>query len=214
MSDETTPACGATTEVGGRSGHRVGVRCILGAGHVAPHESADGVLWRSEGGYATVPIALRDGAFLRGLEAQMADAERARNEDHCRRVYGQGGVDFVKALRELKDQPAQTEAVKADNGKPACDLLPPAALLAVAEVLSHGAAKYGRHNWRSAGGLTWSRLTAALLRHLLAWQRGEDRDGDSGLPHLAHVACCALMLCEYQVAGGGVDDRWRAEAGR
>lgn len=223
----------------------------------------------------------RDGAFLRGLEARMADTEQARREEDCRRVYGQGATIYAPGelvctpngiptpiekacgaedevcvgtevrqekcllpaghgvVHEAMDgvqwrdagglrvfaEPTRlaigrllagpncesaAPAVKADDGKPACDLLPPAALLAVAEVLSHGAAKYGRHNWRFAGGLAWSRLVAALLRHLLAWQRGEDKDGDSGLPHLAHAACCALMLCEYQATGGGTDDRWRA----
>lgn len=100
---------------------------------------------------------------------------------------------------------------KHDQRKPALDLVPPAALEAVAEVLTFGAEKYGRHNWRRSGGLEWSRLQAAALRHLVAFGRGEDLDPESGLPHLAHAGCCVLMLLEYQQGGEGIDDRWRGE---
>ena len=59
------------------------------------------------------------------------------------------------------------DGVKYDDGKPAVDLLDPETLLAVAMVLTYGARKYRAHNWRN--GLSWSRLFAGTMRHLLAF---------------------------------------------
>lgn len=63
----------------------------------------------------------------------------------------------------------------------------------------------GERNWEK--GLAWGRLSGALLRHLWAWMRGEERDPESGLPHLAHMACCALMLLASTLRKVGIDDR-------
>lgn len=99
-------------------------------------------------------------------------------------------------------------AVKHDAGKPQLDLLPALAVFGVGDVLTYGAKKYAAHNWRK--GLAWSRLTAAALRHLLAFMRGEDIDPESGLPHIDHALCCLMFLSEFQKTGGGTDDRWRS----
>lgn len=81
---------------------------------------------------------------------------------------------------------------KYDQGKAPWHLFPFDAAGEVVEVLRLGAEKYGDRNWEK--GIKLSRLFAALMRHLLSWWLGEDRDKESGLPHLAHVACNALML--------------------
>lgn len=98
-----------------------------------------------------------------------------------------------------------TEGVKLDSGKPRLDLLPFDALEDVGAVLHHGAAKYAPRNWEL--GLAWGRLLAAALRHLSAWARGQDTDAESGLPHLAHAACCVLMLLALTRRRIGTDDR-------
>lgn len=59
--------------------------------------------------------------------------------------------------------------------------------------------------------MAWSRLYAALLRHLWAWWRGQDRDPETGLSHLAHVCCCALFLLSYHLRKAGTDDRPETE---
>ncbi len=59
--------------------------------------------------------------------------------------------------------------VKHDQGKPRMDLLDADASEGLAAVLTFGANKYAAYNWR--GGLQYSRLIAALLRHLMAIQR-------------------------------------------
>lgn len=100
------------------------------------------------------------------------------------------------------------EATKHDTNyldKPPMDLLPGKALLEVARVMGFGAQKYEAHNWRK--GMNHSRLTAASLRHIVEYISGEDKDPESELEHLAHAACCILMLIESRVEGYGRDDR-------
>ena len=91
--------------------------------------------------------------------------------------------------------------------KPPLDLLPSAAMEEIAEVFAFGANKYGAYNW--ARGARWGRYFAALLRHVWAWWRGEDRDPESGKSHLAHAGASLLFLMEYQRNGWGTDDRFR-----
>lgn len=101
------------------------------------------------------------------------------------------------------------DARKNDREKLPLDLLPSQALRDVTRVLQHGASKYGRHNWRR--GMEWSRYYSAALRHLLAWNEGEDNDEESGLPHLAHAACSLLFLLEFAYYEHGVDNRHKVE---
>lgn len=84
---------------------------------------------------------------------------------------------------------------KFDSEKTRLDLLPFRALEKVGEVLTYGAKKYEPDNWRHVEGWRW-RYLGAVLRHIFAWQRGERLDPESGLPHLAHAACCVLFLLE------------------
>lgn len=98
-----------------------------------------------------------------------------------------------------------TGAVKADENKPRTDLMPPDALMAVADVLAYGAKKYEPHNWEK--GLEWSRVYAATLRHLYAFWSGEDYDPESEKHHLAHAACNCLMLFELARVHPELDDR-------
>ena len=89
------------------------------------------------------------------------------------------------------------EGRKDDDGKPRWDLLPFKALSSVVDVLTYGARKYGPGNWRKVPRAR-SRYLAAAFRHLVAACRGEACDRESGLPHLAHAACCLLFLIELE----------------
>jgi len=98
---------------------------------------------------------------------------------------------------------------KHDDGKPRMDLLDRHALEEIARVLGFGAQKYAAHNWRR--GISYSRLTAAALRHLHAFNDGEDIDTESGLSHLAHLGCCVMFLLNMQKTRPDLDDRPREE---
>ena len=96
-------------------------------------------------------------------------------------------------------------AVKHDDGKVRLDLLPVAPLWDVARVYTYGASKYAPDNWRK--GMNWSRIYAALQRHLFKFWNGEGIDPESGLPHLAHAAFGVLTLLEYERSRDEFDDR-------
>lgn len=97
--------------------------------------------------------------------------------------------------------------IKHDQEKPPMELLSPVALEAIARVFGAGKVKYGKWNYRE--GMEWSRIIGAAYRHLTAFNRGEDYDPETKIAHLAHLACCAIMLMDYMYYELGTDDRWR-----
>jgi len=111
-------------------------------------------------------------------------------------------------------QPVNTtltgSALKFDSDKLPVNLLSSEALLQTAAVLKFGAEKYAEHNWRK--GFLWSRPLAAAMRHLLAFNAGEDRDPESNLSHLAHAMCCVMFLLEFEKTHPELDDRYKITA--
>jgi hypothetical protein len=99
------------------------------------------------------------------------------------------------------------EAMKFDQDKLPLNLLSTEAMNQTAAVLKFGAQKYAEHNWR--GGFKWSRPLAAAMRHLSAFNDGEDKDPESGLSHLAHAACCIMFLLEFEKTHPELDDRYK-----
>ena len=97
------------------------------------------------------------------------------------------------------------EGLKYDQGKVRMDLLDPYAVEQLAAVLTFGATKYAAWNW--AGGIPYSRLTAALLRHVFAFLKGETNDPESGLNHIAHAMCCCMFILGLSVRKPECDDR-------
>ena len=103
-----------------------------------------------------------------------------------------------------------TGALKFDSDKLPLHLLSTEALNQTAAVLKFGALKYAEHNWRK--GFAWSRPISAALRHITAFNAGEDCDPESGLSHLAHAMCCIMFLLEFEKTHKELDDRWKPEA--
>lgn len=92
------------------------------------------------------------------------------------------------------------EGVKFDYGKVLMGCIPPNAELAVAKVLSFGARKYDRENWRKVDNAEERYLDAAM-RHINADRRGEKTDAESGEDHLAHAVACLLFILELRKVG-------------
>jgi hypothetical protein len=93
-------------------------------------------------------------------------------------------------------------------------LVPVSFIRGTAAVLQYGKRKYAANNWRK--GMAWSEVYSALLRHLTAWQEGEENDVESGLSHLWHAACCLAFLIEYATFRklyGRFDDRFKRPEG-
>lgn len=94
---------------------------------------------------------------------------------------------------------AHVEAIKADAGKLDWSLLPIGASEEIIKVFKFGESKYARGNFLGGGGLAYHRVLNSLLRHTYAFMRGEDKDPESGLSHLAHIGCNVYMLLTYEL---------------
>jgi hypothetical protein len=101
--------------------------------------------------------------------------------------------DIVK-----QSQTATTGGRKFDGDKLEYGLTPPLALKAMVDVLTFGAQKYERDNWKRVPD-SKRRYFDALQRHVWAWKEGESIDPESGKHHLAHAMCCLAFLYEHDV---------------
>jgi hypothetical protein len=119
---------------------------------------------------------------------------------------------FEEAMKEIElktvvgTMPTGT-ALKFDGSKLPLHLLSTEAMNQTAAVLAFGAEKYAAHNWRK--GFVWSRPLSAAMRHITAFNAGEDKDPESGLSHLAHAACCIMFLLEFEKTHKELDDRYK-----
>ena len=120
-----------------------------------------------------------------------------------------GVPDNVQIPQETLDaiQKQFGTALKFDQDKLPLHLLSTEAMNQTAAVLAFGAQKYAAHNWRK--GFAWSRPLAAAMRHITAFNAGEDKDPESGLSHLAHAACCIMFLLEFEKTHQELDDRYK-----
>ncbi len=96
-------------------------------------------------------------------------------------------------------------AARYNGGKPDLSLIPLWTLEDEARVWMYGQKKYKAFNWMK--GMPWSQVMASLMRHLAAFQAGEDLDPESKLPHLGHIMCNARMLTLYSYTYKDGDDR-------
>ncbi len=101
--------------------------------------------------------------------------------------------DYFKEKGITSDAPE--EGRKYDNGKPRYGLLKPDSLEEMVKVLTYGANKYSVDNWKHVDDLT-NRYFDAAQRHIWAYRRGEMRDPESGLHHLAHAMCSLMFILE------------------
>jgi hypothetical protein len=117
-------------------------------------------------------------------------------------------IELKKVVGDIRTTPVISgSALKFDEGKLPYHLLSTEAMNQTAAVLAFGAEKYAEHNWRK--GFAWSRPLAAAMRHITAFNAGEDKDPESGLSHLAHAACCIMFLLEFEKTHKELDDRYK-----
>lgn len=115
--------------------------------------------------------------------------------------------ELSNAIGLICELPKTTEGRKDDQAKPDLSLLPKEFLEEVAKAFMHGEKKYGRYNYRA--GMDWHRLVAACLRHISAFNEGEDTDSESNYSHLGHAGACIAMLLVYQTNKLGKDTRYK-----
>lgn len=93
---------------------------------------------------------------------------------------------------------APDKGVKHDGEKLDWSLLPFDATEDVVKVLAFGAKKYAPDNWKFVPDHE-RRYFSAAMRHLVAWQKGEKVDSETGISHLSHATCCLLFLISKEL---------------
>lgn len=114
---------------------------------------------------------------------------------------------MLKNVDIVQEAETQDGAIRFDGDKPRMDLISYHYMEGVSAVLAFGAKKYAVNNWRK--GMTWGRVLGSLLRHTFKFMSGEDLDPESGLPHVDHIGCNAMFLCEYFRTKKDLDDRYK-----
>lgn len=106
--------------------------------------------------------------------------------------------DFKEAIKNAKgDEVISIPSVKYDQGKLRWDLLPFKEVEEIVEVLTYGVEKYEENAWQNVPEGE-KRYLAATYRHLVAYSKGELKDEESGISHLAHACTNMLFLMYFQ----------------
>ena len=79
------------------------------------------------------------------------------------------------------------------DGKLMWELLPLQDIEDVVKVYTEGAKKYGPNNWQNLDN-GYQRYKAALFRHLVEYEKGNEFDEETGCRHLAQVVWNAIAL--------------------
>ncbi len=121
-------------------------------------------------------------------------------EDMATKVAKDIGLDVVITPTKMDavgdvDSDARGSGARYNSGKPDFSLIPLTTLEGEARVWAFGAKKYKSWNWLK--GMDWSVPYASAMRHLAAWQSGEDVDKETGLKHIDHAICNLRMLTYY-----------------
>jgi hypothetical protein len=99
------------------------------------------------------------------------------------------------------------KASKNDTEKVDLSLVPKTFLTEVAKAFMVGEKKYGRYNYTK--GHDASQLMAAAMRHLTAWNEGEDLDPEDGQHHLGAAGACIAMALRQIELGTIKDNRFK-----
>ncbi len=102
------------------------------------------------------------------------------------------GIDMYCNNDELR---TIHSGIKFDDTKNKMDLIPPETLESLGGVLTYGANKYAPNNWKL---ISKDRYIAALLRHLVAYEKEPKSKDESGYLHIEHVLANAAFLSYFE----------------
>lgn len=111
-------------------------------------------------------------------------------------IWGLGMI-YTNKQTNTTDKEA---GIKYDSDKVMMNLVDYEHVEDIGKVLTYGATKYGAHTWKNLDNAK-ERYFAALMRHVIAWRKGEACDEESGLSHLAHAAANIMFLAHFDREG-------------
>lgn len=179
------------------AGTRLDVKFKCGAvfeNRTAGYGMARELYWEpSTSGVDIVAYRVIDEANVAASTSESADRERLDQ------IYDALGTS--EAIREPAapvgdvNSNARGSGARFNSGKPDYSLIPMKLLEGEARVWAYGAKKYKAWNWMK--GMDWNVPFACAMRHMAAWQAGEDIDPETGESHLDHAMCNLRMLRYY-----------------
>lgn len=105
----------------------------------------------------------------------------------------------------MKNAPS---GLKYDGEKPDMSLIPSLAEVEEARVWTAGKKKYSAYNWHQ--GIVYSRILAAMQRHLSLLKAGIDMDDETRAHHAACIRCGCAMLIQFSgECRSELDDRMK-----
>lgn len=116
---------------------------------------------------------------------------------------------YAARLSAHENRPESQKGLRYNSGKLRWRNFPLFLLRPLAEVGQYGETKYDAFNFLN--GLAINDLMDCMKRHLDAFEdpARPDKDEESGVNHLAHVAWNALVALYYAENNPDLDDRWK-----
>lgn len=112
---------------------------------------------------------------------------------------------FEDFAAQAAAQVAAGRGLRFNQGKTRVDLLPPDAIMGLANLMTVNELKYPDRNWEK--GMPFSDVLASLERHMLALKAGEDIDPTDGQHHALKIMWNGMALFCYHHRNIGTDDR-------
>ncbi len=140
----------------------------------------------------------KDVAALTGCDSIVVLDNWDKSEGACLEVSIARSVKMpIYKLVDNKLELMNDHGRKFDIGKARWELLPWKEVEEIVKVLNFGALKYEVDNWKRVPNGR-ERYFGALIRHMVAYENGEQLDPETNLSHLSHAGCCLLFLIWFQ----------------
>lgn len=140
----------------------------------------------------------------RGIET--VSVELTREHTKYTQCVPTKDLEIYSTTTKHQSNVVDNKSRKNDSEKIRLDLIPQAGINGMGRAFTFGATKYSPDNW-AQGGFEWRRLVGAAMRHITAFNSGEDNDPESGLCHIDHALACLAMLNAHVEENLGTDDR-------
>lgn len=179
---------------------------VLGRGHNV--NMANGPCEDEDGNTVGDVVHAEEVAINDAMQVQHKHLMRM-SEPHSIYITHQPCAKCAHAIKEIgikmENIHIVDSGIKHDAEKLRLSLIPTQLIEGVGEVMTFGAKKYKKDNWKNLDNP--ERYLDALMRHLEAYRRGEEFDEETGLPHMAHLATNAGFLLWFDEERTG----WREE---
>lgn len=118
-------------------------------------------------------------------------------------ILGLARVKKPKLEKECKCKKEGGMKNDRKDGKIRLELVPMAEIEDIAKLYTIGAEKYADNSWKEIEN-GFERYRAALLRHMIAYMKGERFDGETGINHITAVAWNAIAMLWFDKQGKGL----------